>query len=61
MGIVPQRKQFTMKRQISQHRKMKEEYEPEVSQQKKWTDLMETVVVDFFSGNKVEKISLDTM
>ena len=36
-----------------------DEYTSEVSGSKKWAEFVETVVVDFFSGNKLEKISLE--
>ena len=38
---------------------MEEEYAPELSQQKKWADFIETVAVDFFADNKLEKLSME--
>ena len=38
---------------------MEEEYAPEANHQKKWAEFVETVVVDFFSGNKLEKLSVE--
>lgn len=38
---------------------MEKEYEPETAQQRKWSEYVETVVVDFFSDNKLEKLSIE--
>jgi len=36
-----------------------DEYGSETSGAKKWADFVETTVVDFFSGNKLEKLSIE--
>ena len=38
---------------------MEDEYEPETRNQKRWAEFVETVVVDFFSDHKLEKMSLE--
>jgi len=38
---------------------MEGEYEPETRNQKRWAEFVETVVVDFFSDHKLEKMSLE--
>lgn len=38
---------------------MDEEYNPATEKQRKWAEFIETTVVDFFSNNKLEKLSLE--
>ncbi|MCL2082140.1 MAG: hypothetical protein FWH04_02740 [Oscillospiraceae bacterium] len=38
---------------------MEEEYSPDTSNAKKWSDFVETTALDFFAANKLEKISLE--
>ena len=40
-------------------RTMEEEYEPEKAQVKKWSAFVESDVVNFFTSNKIEKMTIE--
>ncbi len=46
-----------MNKEIAQT--MEEEYEPEQAQVKKWSAFVESDAVNFFTANKIEKMSLE--
>jgi len=38
---------------------MEEEYSPDTSSAKKWAEFVESTVVDFFSNNNLEKLTIE--